>query len=193
MSLDRTLPARHRSFQPDGAEGSKSAAWLAAEHVFVERQQALPAATAAVVTLKRRRAMARPADAAGPAAEAAPALSTEALEPRVFRLHSARSEPPEQPAAPNSTPLAPTRKRRLAASERRPGPVAHIVVEPRAVQATPVLSTRLLAERLAEVEPILDAIRVARSFRFIDERPDAAWHRLSRAADRLLEQITRPR
>ena len=54
-----------------------------------------------------------------------------------------------------------------------------------------MLSARVLAERLDEVAPILDAIRIARSFRFTQERSQAEWLRLSRAADRLLEQISR--
>lgn len=191
MSLDRTLAARPRPFQPDGPAVPKSAAWLAAEHVFEERQQPLPAATAAVVTVKRRRAVLQPAGPAGTAAEAAPALSFEALEPRVFRLQGARSEAPEPAAAPTGAPRQQARKRRLAGSGRRPGPVAHIVVEPLAPQAGPVLRSRALTERLAEVGPILDAIRSARAFRFIDERSEPEWQRLSRAAARLLEQITR--
>ena len=189
MSLDRTLPARQPTLQPDAPEGPKSPAWIAAEHAFAPRQPALPAATAAVVTVKRRRAVVGQSEALAGDRGAASAPSSDALEPRVFRLPSARSDAPAQAVERGGPLTPPARKRRPDAAVRRPGPVAHIVVQTPAPQAAPVLSTRVLAERLAEVAPILDAIRIARSFRFTAEGSQAEWQRLSRAADRLLEQI----
>jgi hypothetical protein len=191
MSLDRTLPAPPRSPEPDAPEGPKSPAWIAAEHLFAHRQPASSLATPAVVIVKRRRAVVLQGGPLGGDRPAAPAAGSDALQPRVFRLPGAPSEAPAPAAEPVPPQALPVRKRRSAAPDKRPGPVAHLVVEPPAAPAAPDLNPRLLAERLAEVEPLLDAIRTARAFRFTDDRAQADWRRLSGVADRLFEQIRR--
>lgn len=191
MSLDRTVPTPHRSPPPEAAEGPKSPAWIEAEHAFAPVTRALPAATTAVVIVKRRRAVVLQSEALAGDRAAGSAPSPDALQPRVFRLPSARPDGTAPPLEAGPGPGQPARRRRAAAADRRPGPVAHTVVEPPAAPAEPALDSRALNERLAELEPILDAIRTARAFRFADDRAQAEWHRLSGAADRLLGQITR--
>lgn len=195
MSLDTSLPAEARSLRSDPAEGPKSPAWLAAEQAFALRQQAPPAEKAAVVIIRRRRARIdaeATEDRPATSAEALPVSTAQQAQPRVFRLDGARPTGAVQavaatPAAPSPVPAA--ARRRRPAAERRPGPVARIVVEPPAAPAEPEPDGRFLAERLAEVEPILEAIRTAQAFRFTGERWAAGWEQLSRAAEQLGRQM----
>lgn len=101
--------------------------------------------------------------------------------PRVFRIDGTGATfQPEVPA----TEAAP-RSRRVA-SDRRPGPVLHVV---HAVPPSPDVASMTVAQlktviaELALVEPVLALIQRAQAFRAIDDRFAREWLRLARRAD----------
>ncbi len=92
----------------------------------------------------------------------------------------------------------PPRKARIAI-DRRPGPVVRTVLAAGAhdgdtdAQDTSTGGSALpagaLPGLLAEVDPIFDAIRRARAFRFVDDGFAQTWQQLSSQADQLHKQI----
>lgn len=202
-SLQSNTPGHATSFAPAAPDAPKSSAWLEAEREFAQRPPALPAATAAVVVVKRSRVTVPNPGPATPGPDAPASAEPQASAPRVFRLVDSRPDAqPQQPVPPpRAVRTGPMPRRRLPGADKRPGPLVRVVSAPSELRApsaaheaaaeAPVPGSRALAERLAEVTPILAAIQTARSFRFIDERCAPEWRRLSEAADRLMRQIGR--
>jgi hypothetical protein len=151
------------------------------------------------ITVRRTRNFAR----AEPPAETSPAAAENPVTkgPRVFRIDSsgAYTSVPTEPA-PQSQPgqtddtqplLLKTPKRR--ASDRRPGPVVLLVQEHATPGPTPAIAPtprpKTLLASLAQVKPILAAIKKAQSLQFIDSRFEEHYQRLSKQADVLLDQL----
>jgi len=197
---------RHGAVRRDAIDGAPSAAWLEAQQAFSEQRPAAPGP--AVVIVRKGRALV----AAAPVAEAAPDQSGPPAEKvaRVFRVVlagglSASSVPPDLNRYGPQSPGEGTgvgRKRRFDA-EKRPGPVLRTVpVAP--VQArqlgqsepsthrVPVLHPLAeLRRMLARVDAVIDDIRRARAFRFVEENSAGSWEGLSGATTAVQEQLDR--
>jgi len=193
-----------------------SAARQAAEAAFAAPRLHPAPPTQAQVTVRRDRLAAGAAPGAEPAAadNAGPATEPAGKSPRVFRVELARAPQPVETAPAALAPL-PARPRppaaatrnggpavvaaagqpRRIATDRRPGPVLHVVHAARpalpqraAEQAAPEMHT-LVAE-LARVGQVLQSIGDVQALRFIDDRFADAWNRLSRTADDLHVELT---
>jgi hypothetical protein len=185
MSLERREPARRDSIEPDASGAPRSAAWLVAEGAFALQQRA-PRPSTTVVTVKRSRVVVQTPAHVLAQDVIADASSSQDEGRRVFRIEAAptgasvgstaqasTSEPVEQvPSAAMPVPCS-----RRVASDKRPGPVLHIVAAPGALSSdggdtkTAGMSNdqvEALVAMLAQVEPILDDIRRAQAFRFVD-------------------------
>lgn len=151
-----------------------------------------------------RRATAAPAAEPAATADASRAVDAAGKGPRVFRVAVAQAtRPVEAPPVAEawveawSAPALPAdggppgktadRTRRIA-TDRRPGPVLHVVhhlparpPEQTAEAAAPTVHT--LVAGLAHVGQASDAIQGMQSFWIIDEQVSAEWRRLSQLAD----------
>lgn len=177
-----------------------SAARLAAEAAFSEPTFSLVQNGQTQISVRRARGLERAErpEEVSPARVEQPA----AKEPRVFRVDSApvqdalpaETAPQKQPVQITDTQPLPLKTRRRREHEQRTGPVVLVVQKP-ATQAPPspaassaLRFNKLIAE-LARVTPILTAIEKAQAFQFIDNHFESQYQRLSKQADRLLEQL----
>lgn len=83
------------------------------------------------------------------------------------------------------------RERRIA-TDKRPGPVSHVVhAPPKRQRESEVLQRQLdlLTSGLDRVKPVLETIARAQAFSLVDERFVREWMRLSQKLDRLRAQI----
>ena len=81
---------------------------------------------------------------------------------------------------------------RRIATDKRPGPVLHVIHAPpertRTAEA-PQPRLALLIGELERVTPVLEIIARAQAFSLVDERIEREWLRLSRKVDKLHAQI----
>jgi hypothetical protein len=164
---------------------SMSAARQTAEAAFagVPRHPTSSREAEVIVRAVRRARTAEPPPAVADTSAASQAASRA---PRVFRIEGARAQAPAASArSDRPVPEAVPRSRRVA-SDRRPGPVLHMVQAvspgPEATGMTVAQLKTVIAE-LALVEPVLELIRRAQAFRVIDDRFDREWLRLAQRAD----------
>jgi hypothetical protein len=114
--------------------------------------------------------------------------------PRVFRIEAA---PAPDTLAPDSLVLQAASNGhdgaahqrlsgpRRAASDKRPGPVLHVVhaLPPRHEPPAQPLRLDALSILLARVDPVLTEIKRAQAFQFVDDSLGGEWQRLARVAD----------
>ena len=82
-------------------------------------------------------------------------------------------------------------RRRRVSADKRPGPVSHVVhTSPvhRETQPAELQHDALIAE-LASLTSILESIKRAQSFWFIDGRFAKEWQRLSQQADEIRKEL----
>jgi hypothetical protein len=129
--------------------------------------------------------------------------------PRVFRVQAAQTfEPPQlqtpsppadepNPAPPVDLPRSDRPKPQTAgrssrtATHKQPGPVLHLVhsIPPRPDPESEQPQFGLWAAEMTRIGIVLDDIKRAQSFTFIDDDVAAEWRRLSRAASALHLEI----
>ena len=189
----------------DLAAATKSAARLAAESAFVAPQvRSLPQPLALIIVRRTRSAslLVKPT----PEASDSPTSELTAKGPRVFRVEApptprsaeasfAALPPPTETSRhsgslPAQTPANPNARR--IATDKRPGPVLHVVHVPperkREAEA-PQPRLDLLIGELERVTPVLEVIARAQAFSLVDERIARELLRLSRKLDALHAQI----
>lgn len=165
---------------------TQSLARLIAEEAF-SKPEPKPATNVPVVRVVGRKLTLITAEAPQPVPTPPHDLSNEAAKkPRVFviRPSSLADAAPVQAPADIAIAVAQRSRRRANA----PAPVQVIYSAPERAEPPPV-SLELLAGSLAGLEPTLEIIRRAMAFDFSDPAIVAEWEQLSRAADRLSEQI----
>jgi hypothetical protein len=184
---------------------TKSAARLAAEAAFAAPQVRSLAQPLAQVTVRRTRSA---SVAVEPPLEASdsPTIEPTARGARVFRVEAApispsveaglATLPPPTEGSTHSDSLpaeAPAiRRPRRIATDKRPGPVSHVVhAPPKRQRESEVLQRQLdlLTSGLDRVKPVLETIARAQAFSLVDERFVREWMRLSQKLDRLRAQI----
>lgn len=209
VSIDTSSSRRPNGFslgvEDHGPHGSSpSAARRAAEAAFLAPARPdAPASPSAQVTVRRRRVIVAQADGAaaagaGQASEAAVAAASSTADgkgQRIFRLDTAPAADsvPAPGAADGSAGPPPhdrvPRSRRIAI-DRRPGAVVHLVQRVLPVQAPAAAAPpNRLAEALAPVGALLDAIVRAQAFQVDDGAIAEEWQRLSRRADALAREL----
>ena len=209
-----TNPARgHRAqallaYKADANElvaATKSAARLAAEAAFAAPQVRSLVQPLAQVTVRRTRS-ASVAVEPPPEASDSPTIEPTARGPRVFKVEAAPISPSVEaglatlpPPTEGSThsdslpahaPATPSERR--IATDKRPGPVLHVVhAPPKRQRESEVLQRQLelLTSGLDRVKPVLETIARAQAFSLVDERFAREWMRLSQKVDRLRAQI----
>ena len=209
-----TNPARgHRAqavlaYKADANElaaATKRAARLAAEAVFAAPQVRSLVQPLAQVTVRRTRS-ASVAVEPPPEASDSPTIEPTARCPRVFKVEAAPISPSveaglatlppptERSTHSDSLPAeAPAiRRPRRIATDKRPGPVLHVIQAPpeRKLEAeVPQPRLDFLTGKLDRVTPVLETIARAQAFSLFDERFAREWLRLSQKVDRLHAQI----
>ncbi len=184
---------------------TRSAARLAAEAAFAAPQVRSLAQPSAQVIVRRTRSASLAVEPT-PEASHRPTIELTAKSARVFRVEAA---PTSQSVEPGSATLPPktegsTRSGSLPAqaraiphprrigTDKRPGPVLHVVPapsEPRREAEVPQPRLALLTAELDRVTPVLETIARAQAFSLVDERFAREWMRLSRKVERLHAQI----
>jgi hypothetical protein len=211
---DRSLRPGRRD-RPSGA--SSSAARLAAEAAFDGGSTPGPATEQRPVTVVHKKAHARSSAPAGELARTAPEAPVETRSPRVFRVASATTSATdgtgpsdtEETSAP-ADPAAARRRRSGAAALS--GPVTVVMASPaiaskppsrgkaraavpdkgdRRKPAVPDATLDELARELSSASAALEALRRTPAPDFRVQPDEAAWERLSKAADKLLKDIGR--
>lgn len=183
-------------------QAAPSAARLAAEAAFASPSDSDTQNGQAQIIVRRARNLAlveRPAEVVSIAVE-----QSAVKEPRVFRVDNALAQAlTPASAAPALSPVQITdtqpthiKVRRRRAQAQRPGPVVVVQMpakpapmEAPTPTASPELTFEILKAELACFTPILTAIEKAQAFQFIDNRFDRQYQRLSKQADRLLNQL----
>lgn len=171
---------------------SMSAARQAAEAAFASAPGEPTSAREAAVTVRTARLVRRAEAPPLAANDTSAAVQAASRAPRVFRIEgaeaqsstaSSRDDRPAAEAAPRS---------RRVASDRRPGPVLHVVpaVPPSTDPANmTVAQLKAVIAELALVEPVLELIQRAQAFRVIDDRFAREWLKLARRADAIQAEI----
>lgn len=198
-------PLAYKSDANEQVAAAKSAARMAAEAAF-EAPQVRSLAQPSPQVISRRTRSAIPAGEPAPEPCDSPTSERMAKSARVFRVEPAPTAqsveigsailPPKSEGSPlsDSLPaLAPViSHRRRIGTDKRPGPVLHVIHAPyepkRAAEASP-LRLDWLAGELDRVTPVLQAIARAQAFSLADARFAREWNRLSRKVDRLHAQV----
>jgi hypothetical protein len=190
---------RHLPSRDAGGKGNDatpmSAARLAAEAAFAAPLFSAPPASApAQVTVRRARgpglatAVADDVDTSS----AGPSDSSTAKGPRVFRIDAAPSAvtlvaddlpTPTAWQGDDAVVSRPTSRLRRTATDKRPGPVLHVVHTLPSRQVTSLQPLGALTTQLALLEPVLADIQHAQAFQFVDNSQASEWQRLGRVAD----------
>ena len=209
-----TNPARgHRAqallaYKADANElvaATKSAARLAAEAAFAAPQVRSLVQPVAQVTVRRTRSASMAVEPP-PEASDGPTIEPTAKGARVFRVEVAPLSPSVEaglatlpPPTEGSThsgsmpAQAPAiRRPRCIATDKRPGPVLHVIQAPserKREAEVPQHRLDLLTGKLDRATPVLETINRAQAFSLFDERFGREWTRLSQKVDRLHGEI----
>lgn len=188
------------------AEGSglqtapMSAARLAAEAAFTAPPFNPAPSIQAQITVRKARLVVGAAPTGMPTAAASSCGEQASQAPRVFRVDASRvaSQPQVSailPAVRTSsavTPIGVTKQSARRATDKRPGPVVHVInalpVHRREIEVAQPTQAALIVE-LARVGPVLEEIKRAQSLVFIDEHCSKEWQRLSGRADELRREL----
>lgn len=192
--------------EPDErVEVTRSAARLAAEAAFAAPQVVVLAQQPAAKVMVRRTRSASLAAEPPPEPTHGAAIELTPKSARVFRVEAAPKAPSVEACSASSPPQAEEStlsagslvkapaipKPRRIGTDKRPGPVLHVVAPSEPTRPVEVRPPRLdwLAGELGRVTPVLEGIARAQAFTLVDERCAREWMRLSRKVDRLLAQI----